>query len=127
MPEIKGFWFRVEVTLQITREEVEHMIACSESHYDGKCKAASQTGGFLNGWRNQIQWAEDEGKDVAEVQVTVRQMDTLCKILEAEQWRRNLDPKDSLYFPIKQILIRMGEESERANNESAAILNDKEA
>jgi hypothetical protein len=117
MPEIKKFRYRVEILLQVTKPEVEHMIKCSESHYDGVCLGASQKGGFLYGWRNQILWAEEKGEDTVEVRANWQIIDTLCKILEVESYRRDLDPKDSLYYPIRNVFIAMGEASERVNND----------
>ena len=120
MPEIKGFAFRVEVNLALTRKEISHMMECSKRHGDLKCHAASQEGGFLFGWCNQMDWAEESGEHEVEVRATYRQMDTLCKILEVEPMMANMGTmkvEDSLYFPIKQILIQAGEESERVNAE----------
>jgi hypothetical protein len=34
-------------------------MACSERHYDGKCKMASRSGGFLWGWGNRLLFAND--------------------------------------------------------------------
>jgi hypothetical protein len=37
---------------------VNVLIKLSESHYDSTCKSASKQGGFLFGWRNQIEFRE---------------------------------------------------------------------
>jgi len=116
MPEIKGFRFKVEVRLQITRSELDHMIECSQAHYDWKCKAASQQGGFLYGWRNMFE-LDEPGIKTLEVQANWDTVDTLCKMLEGEQYMRHLAPEKSLYFSMRRVLVRMREESERVNAE----------
>jgi hypothetical protein len=118
MPEIKGFAYRVEVNLALNRKEISHLMECSKSHGDVKCAGASQQGGFLYGWCNQMDWAEESGEHEIEVRATLRELDTLVKILEIESAMvasKLMKPEDSLYFPIKQILLQGGEESERVN------------
>lgn len=122
MPKINSFAYRVEVNLALTRKEISHMIECSKGHYDIKCRAAScpTVNGFLDGWCNQMDFAEERGEEEIEVRATFREMDTLCKILEAEALMvtsGRMKPEDSLFFPIKRILIEMGEASERVNAE----------
>lgn len=131
--EITGFHFRVQVLFKITIEELEHMIRCSEMHYDYKCKAASQRGGFLYGWRNMLTHYNEDGKPegyepFVEVQSSFREMDTLCKILEQESSLDSLDrlavrhgeePRGGprLHGRVYDMLKAMREQSDRVNEE----------
>jgi hypothetical protein len=109
MFEITGFRFRVQAFIQLTKAEVEHMIKCSEHHYDLKCQQASQQGGFLYGWCKRFEW----GNEVEEVRVDWDMMDTLCKILEGEQYLVSSDLH--LCFKCCQLLKQMQEEERRVN------------
>ena len=119
MVEIKGFRYRVDARLQITKSELEHMIECSAKHYDGVCIAASRLGGFLYGWRIQLDLDE-----CIIVWADWNIADTLCKILEMEQ---HMQSELHLWFPCVQILKRLGDESERVNKDPQLSVNRKGA
>ena len=38
-----------------TETDINVLMLLSEHHYDGKCKAASKVGGFIYGWKNQLE------------------------------------------------------------------------
>lgn len=40
--------FRPTVTVALSDEELEYLVECSKKHYDSRCRAASDNGGFLN-------------------------------------------------------------------------------
>lgn len=73
-----GFWYEVKPVIELSRAEVDALIVLSERHYDSKCKSYSQPGGLLYGFRNTF----EDGKGTIEVTPTIREIDTLCKILE---------------------------------------------
>jgi len=77
--ELKEFHAVIEAEVEFTREELRQLAQMASEHYDGRCKAAANFGGFLYGFRNML----GDEPSVA-VQVTWRQLDMLCKIAEAE-------------------------------------------
>jgi len=68
--------------ITLTLAEVEAIRTCASMHYDAKCKASAECGGFLWGWRTVFQWAEQENEPWATVTTTFRECDTVLKILE---------------------------------------------
>ncbi|MHA2067763.1 MAG: hypothetical protein ACXABY_25655 [Candidatus Thorarchaeota archaeon] len=77
--EAKKHYYNVEIEFSYTQDDLDHMIQCSKTHYDGKCKAASRQGGFLYGMQQYLNLIEE---DIAIKVMTTRELDTLCKILE---------------------------------------------
>lgn len=65
------FWFN------LTSEQIDLIILASDSHYDVACKKASQIGGFIYGWYNQMQYDPN-----TLVCGSFREVDTVLKILE---------------------------------------------
>lgn len=117
MAKIREFWFRVEIDLELTKAEVEHLMACSKAHYDYKCKQASEVGGFIYGWRNHFELDPETGdgpEATTSVRATWHEMDLACKILEVEQWH---DSGDEIILSIafRSILLNMKTESESVN------------
>lgn len=69
----------------LTEAEVDLLLELSSRHYDGKCKAASQCGGFLYGWKNLFLLPELAGNkrpDSEEISADWHQLDTCLKIME---------------------------------------------
>ena len=66
--------------LWVTPQELETLVFCSTSHYDGVCKDASKVGGFLYGWTNMA--PEDKTADIW-VSCTGHELQTCMKILES--------------------------------------------
>lgn len=83
-----GFHFRVvgrpEFRFDITKAQLDILLRCSSVHYDMTCSDASRVGGFLYGWNNLMACAAEltPPKTIAQVTATLRELDTLCKILE---------------------------------------------
>ncbi len=75
-----GYAYAVSVVVELTKEELDICLDCSARHYDGRCKAAGQQGGFLYGFKNQLAFGEDQTK--VEVVISTHDLDTLVKILE---------------------------------------------
>lgn len=100
-----GFRFRVECRVQLSRAEIEHLERLSQQHYDDACKQASRSG-VISTMRILL-----GGHDEAEVVLGWNDINLLCKIVEQEQY----DKKLLLYFPLRRLLARMMEESERVN------------
>jgi len=77
--QLKSFHAIIQAEIEFTREELDQLTKLSEAHYDGRCKAAGQLGGFLYGIKVQL----FDQPSVA-IQVNWYQLDLLCKIAEAE-------------------------------------------
>jgi len=72
----------IEADVQFTRLDIHQLMDLSKHHYDGKCKAAGQHGGFLYGLDKMLDC--NAYVDVVDVVVTWPQLDLLCKIAEGE-------------------------------------------
>lgn len=72
------FVYTVRVEVVLTEEEVKLLVDLSAKHYDGHCRSVSESGGFLNGMRNSQAFSP-----VLPHTLKFREIDTLCKILEA--------------------------------------------
>ena len=74
-----GFSYTVIAKISVSRFDVEHLREMAECHYDHKCKSLNL--GLLRGWGNQFRAAPlDQAR--LEVEVTERELQTLCKVLE---------------------------------------------
>lgn len=73
--------FKPIAHVAVSREEIDLLCECSAGHYDGVCKDASRSGGFLFGMRNYSEHAPE-----ALHSLTWREIDTLAKIVEAGQY-----------------------------------------
>lgn len=71
------FWYTVSLELAINKVELEHIMLKASEHYDSVCKGSARQGGFLYGWRNQMN--EDFE---AVVSAEFRHLDIILKILE---------------------------------------------
>lgn len=80
------FSYCVNVEVQLTQHELLHLITLSKMHYDCTCIEASMQGGFLYGWANYMNCVGGS----ASYCLTSRQVDTICKILEAPEANRAL-------------------------------------
>ena len=87
-----SFSYDVNAEVLFTVEEIKNMMHCSVTHYDYKCKAAGQHGGFLYGLNNRfvIFTAEDDERNDTPAKITLREVDTLCKILESPSADKDL-------------------------------------
>ena len=74
----------------MTDEELRVLAALSAAHYDGTCRAASQDGGFLRGWRNRCDWLLEDKQPLGDFQVNAswRELDLLLKCLEGARYLR---------------------------------------
>lgn len=108
------FHYKVEVVLEFTKDELDHLIRLSERHYDGKCKAASQQGGFLYGIRNRLNFQEEANRNSVQDTFNSYDLDTLVKIAEGEQFDR--DGKIRLYDDLYESLMSVQREYEKANS-----------
>lgn len=73
------FVYRVMSEIEITRDEVDHLLELSASHYDHKCKSVGAVGGFLYGWSMSFVHSLEKETPVS---ASGDQLDTLCKITE---------------------------------------------
>lgn len=82
--ERRQHWFRVEIDLEFTREEIRLLSECSRNHYDLKCRAQDECG-FINGLRNTLE------TDVTTYRFTWNLVDLAAKITEGGY---HLSPKE---------------------------------
>ena len=71
------FIYQVLSEVEFSREDVEHLIDLSRQHYDHKVRSLSSVGGLLFGMRNQCMFGGPRT-----VQLSTRELDTLCKAVE---------------------------------------------
>jgi len=78
------FSYKVVIHFSLTRAELETITIMSKHHYDYKCRAASEVGGFIYGWHNSFDFMDVDGKpaDKIEVRLGSDNLDLLCKICE---------------------------------------------
>jgi len=74
-----------EFHLPLTMAHVELLTACSEAHYDHRCKQASQVGGFIYGWKNRLAFPTDL-EELNLVSGDWGDLDLCLKILEASHY-----------------------------------------
>ena len=74
----------------LREKHIEVLMLLSEHHYDGTCKAASKVGGFLHGWKNQINWWKQPDYELEEEYKTIRtdmhELGLCCKMLEMSSY-----------------------------------------
>ena len=83
--KLTGFDYDVSVLVTMTGHEIARLMKLSKSHYDGKCKAAGNHGGFLYGFMNRWDMSPPVDLDEEiELMMTGHELGTLGKIGEAE-------------------------------------------
>lgn len=73
---------RPQFHLYLSLALVQKVQAEALRHYDGVCKAAGSTGGFLIGWLGQLEFAATMGEAAGPVSCDSTRYQTLCKIVE---------------------------------------------
>jgi hypothetical protein len=73
---------RPRFLLWLTEAEIATLVTCSKLHYDGKCKFASYTGGFLHGWSNWAVMGAPHENGLVYCPASNEEVDTCLKILE---------------------------------------------
>ena len=106
-----SFSYKVITNFTLTKAEMDHLMLTASKHYDNKCKAAGEQGGFIYGWKNSL-W----NKDDVEVEATIHQLDLVTKILELDVYTiGNFDLSlNSKFHALAQAACK---ESERINKE----------
>jgi hypothetical protein len=74
--KFQEFSYEVRAEIVLDACEVAYLRSLAAHHYDAKCRAAAESGGFLFGWMNTV------GDESGPVKATFRQLDLCCKILE---------------------------------------------
>lgn len=100
------FEYEVRTVLRLSEAEVAQLTEACEGHYDHAVKSLSRPGpnAILNATRNTL----EDG--FAEVGMTNRQFDTLCKAVELMHDMR-------LYYRLRKLLNECADESRRLNRE----------
>lgn len=100
------FFYRVQTEVIFTKADIDIAIRCSQRHYDAKCRAASEIGGFLYGMRNKV---HDE--ESATHGFSWDELDTLQKIMEGA-----MDAEEATFYNVvRRIFAETRKESERVN------------
>jgi hypothetical protein len=106
----KYFDYEVSAKFSMPIGDLEYLIALSQSHYDLTCKRAGRPGpdGFLHGMKTR---AEFEQSNLAQGQLTSREVNIVCKILEMPNRRPDM------VAAFERIFHGIIEESNRVNGE----------
>lgn len=98
--------------IELSVPQLEVLLQLSESHYEGKCKAASRQGGFLYGWRNTLVVFPEMGTTTPEVPPVVEasgdELGTCLKLLEmaGSLYLANCISEDRPHLDIAVELVR---------------------
>ena len=106
----KEFEYLVKVNVEMSNAEITQLAAVATLHYDHKCKAAGQEGGFLYGFCNKV--GDEES---AEVSLTSRQINLTCKILElfssgGDRFSEQFPEAMKLWMPMRQLFRAVNDE-----------------
>lgn len=97
--------------VQFTKADVDALRYCSQRHYDGKCKAASEEGGVIYGISNSVEWS------TGQYELRFRDADLLGKVLEVAQYATMEDEQrhiaSTMYFGLLALMKQPGPELER--------------
>jgi hypothetical protein len=72
-----NFIYHATLEVEFSQEDIDEMTQASIKHYDATCRAISQVGGFLYGFRNHL------SNGIAKVVAFSWQLDLLAKIMES--------------------------------------------
>lgn len=124
-----AFRYEVNLRVELTRREVDLLIAVCDRHYDFAVRglAAPGEGAVLNAFRNHLNIptrVPASPEDTAEGLFTYRQLDTLAKGLEnAGMVPDTASEERKLYMTVKKLMKLVNEEYRRVGqNELAASL-----
>lgn len=104
--------------VSFTKEDVEVLLECSRRHYDGRCKAAGQVGGFLYGIKNHVEWGGPEiggPTEPSPVELTWDKIDILAKITEPVVMHLCSRQAFELHQAFMTLLRQLNEEYVRLN------------
>lgn len=106
-----GFSYIVRAELFFTEKEAQALKACSEAHYDYKCKTASKDGGIVTRILNSTTFISEEETDWATA-LSSQELNLLLKICEMAWY---IDSEDGLkLFPkLKKVFDLVQEEQRR--------------
>lgn len=110
-----GYEYEVKPVVELSKPEVEALITLAEQHYDFKCKSYAQPGGLLFGFRNLFKNGFDDGTGVISVPIRLRDLDTLCKILEGAEFPGTPELGKELWFPMRALFQESAAEQARLN------------
>jgi hypothetical protein len=107
-----SYEYDVKPVIELSKPEVEALITLAEMHYDFKCQSFAQPGGLLYGFRNLF--TNDE-TGVISVTLKLRDIDTLCKILEGASFPGTPELGKDLWFPMRALFQKGAAEQSRLN------------
>lgn len=84
--------FEPKIYFTLSLDEVAMLMECAKCHYDFTCKSTAAVGGFLYGA------SQNDGR----FSITLRQLDTLCKIIEMPPPRLNMQLGGFFHSMMKQ-------------------------
>ena len=126
---MSAFYYRVEMTVRLSRSRHTRLMEMSAAHYDQRCRNLSQPGdkSFLYGW--QFSFDGTGPDEVVEVQTTWQELDLLCKVTEqvetesklvglgllrpGSEARMSVDVE--LYWWVRQLFREIRDETHRVN------------
>ena len=82
--KLTGFDYDVIALVTMSGHEVLHLMGLADRHYDRKCKAAGEQGGFLYGFMNHWSLGDQSLDDEIELSMTGHELGTLGKISETD-------------------------------------------
>lgn len=106
------YFVEVGAVLRVDSDMVGRLIDLSKAHYDGKCRSLSEPGGLIYGWLQQLKFAGDGA--LVEVTATGRQLQLICKVLEAETWS-TIDGEIAYAHFFQEISNAMGRKATELN------------
>lgn len=100
--KISGFDYDVRTMITFTREEAELLLAMSQRHGDGHCRAVAHPGrdSFLWAMTAFLREEREKNTQVQDYLLSTRDLDTLCKICEVAQ----TDAEKGLWWCVKSAL-----------------------
>ncbi len=102
-----GYRYEVRVDVDISVEELKHLIALGRAHAEFRIRAETQApAGFLAALKERI-----EKRKTAITPLSFDQMNTICEILSGAQEPSDID----LALQLAKIMNDMQEESKRVN------------
>ena len=110
-----GYEYEVKPVIELSRAEVDALIKLAELHYDFKCKSYAKEGGLLFRYRTLFNNGYDEGKGVISVTIGLRDVDTLCKILEGAEFPGTPELGKELWYPMRALFQEGAAEQARLN------------
>jgi len=122
--KIDEFIVDIFVEVEISKEEVDHLIICSKAHYDGVCRAQNEIGGMLYGMKTRLHYdLSPNAPKLITTRLRCKDIDLLLKITEMEQPLSLSANKPCM--KLHPVLKKIYDDVEKVRKEHTEILNTK--